>query len=264
MAGRPKTRAKREAAQQAAAAQHKPMTNAERQAAYRARKRQQQETSATPQRGEAQKSERPKKRQGAAVPQMAEDRPSPTVAGSSPACAPEQAPAEQRSQTAEGGLSAAAQPPASRNVVTLHPVPRRNASKEEIAVTLAANWPDILERLTQGEWPGQIAKAMKVRVADLLGWVGEDSDRRSEYARACEVAAMANLEEAERLLRDAKNNVDITKARDMAYHLRWLASRRDPKNFGDKVDVTSGGKPLARPVEQIDKELQKLLRPRVA
>ena len=78
------------------------------------------------------------------------------------------------------------------------------------------------------------------------------------------MAASAKVAEAEKLLRDAGNGNEIYRAERLANHLRWVASRLDTRKFGDKVDVTSGGKPLARPIEQIDKELQKLLRPRVA
>lgn len=50
---------------------------------------------------------------------------------------------------------------------------------------------------------------------------------------------------AEKVLIDAKSNLtEITRARELASHYRWKASKRNPKVFGDKVDVTSGGKAL--------------------
>lgn len=50
---------------------------------------------------------------------------------------------------------------------------------------------------------------------------------------------------AERVLIDAKSTLtEITRARELASHYRWKASKRNPKVFGDKVDVTSNGKTL--------------------
>lgn len=50
---------------------------------------------------------------------------------------------------------------------------------------------------------------------------------------------------AETALLKAKSTLtEITRARELASHYRWKASKRNPKVFGDKVDVTSDGEKL--------------------
>lgn len=277
MAGQPRSRARKQLlasraqrsetvsqseSDSGAAQPKRPLTNAERQARYRERKRLEREAA---QRQDAVKG-KAHERLGGAVPQTAEDRPDPAVAGSIPAGAPD-VDLDGKQEVAAAAAGAAERallglPPAAPANVTPLRVVQRDADP---ATRLAANWDIAIELLTQGKWPGEVAKVIGVKLKDMVAWVDDDPDRKAQYARARQIAAEANLEEAERGLRDAKDNFTLTKARDLAYHLRWLAARRDPVSFGDKVDVTSGGKALlARPVEEIDAELKKILAKRAA
>ena len=40
---------------------------------------------------------------------------------------------------------------------------------------------------------------------------------------------------------------------------KWLLAKLMPKTYGDKLDVTSGGEPLAAPAHQIDARVQSII-----
>ena len=47
---------------------------------------------------------------------------------------------------------------------------------------------------------------------------------------------MANIEDAERQLRNAGDPFELAKADKLGYHLRWKASKANPREYGDKVE----------------------------
>lgn len=52
-------------------------------------------------------------------------------------------------------------------------------------------------------------------------------------------------DKAEQVLIEADGTMtEVTRAKELASHYRWKASKVNPKTFGDKVDVTSAGKAL--------------------
>lgn len=69
-------------------------------------------------------------------------------------------------------------------------------------------------------------------------------DRVNDARRKC---AQVWEERAETVIREAKTSFELTKARDLAHHYRWRASKIAPRQYGDKVtqEITgAGGAPL--------------------
>lgn len=76
-----------------------------------------------------------------------------------------------------------------------------------------------------------------------------------QYARAKEESADVDMETIEDLgdiaIEDAKNpknakssNAIISAYKLKADNLKWAASKKKPKKYGDKTDITSGGEPI--------------------
>jgi ribosomal protein S25 len=139
--------------------------------------------------------------------------------------------------------------------------PKRTArpSQQETEAILSAKWDEIRHRVSEGEWLTAIAEELKVEGAVALEWIDADAGRARAYKAAVEAAAEAALREAERNLRAAGTPAQISKARDLATHLRWVAARRNSRRFGDKLDVTSDGQRIARSIDEVDAELHSLL-----
>lgn len=103
---------------------------------------------------------------------------------------------------------------------------------------------EICERIADGESLRSICgrTAMPSRMT-VLRWLEENELFRGRYARAREFQAdyMDDriLEEAAATTND---NAQAQRVKIDAY--KWRASKLKPKRYGDKIDVTSGDKPI--------------------
>jgi len=72
----------------------------------------------------------------------------------------------------------------------------------------------------------------------------ENHSVRANEARR--ISADTFADKAEKVLIEAEGTIpEISRARELASHYRWAASKKNPREYGDKVDITSDGKPLA-------------------
>lgn len=97
----------------------------------------------------------------------------------------------------------------------------------------------------------------------VLRWLTLDSmeDFRSQYARAREHGIEEKIDElaevakdTEKLVLKHQDNPKIAAALVQAQkiksdNIKWAASKLKPKKYGDKLDVTSGDKPLEQPLQ---------------
>lgn len=91
-------------------------------------------------------------------------------------------------------------------------------------------------------------------------WIRENHDFREQYTRAKEESADALIEEMLDISDDGSNDfMTITKGKK-SYNVenkeatsrsklrvetrKWIASKLKPKKYGDKMDFTTGGKPM--------------------
>lgn len=92
-------------------------------------------------------------------------------------------------------------------------------------------------------------------------WITEDAEKSKQYAHACEMRAETVFEE---ILEIAdKQGEDVVGEDEHGNHIinhnviqrnrlqvdarKWVVARMNPKKFGDKVDVTTGGEKLPAP-----------------
>jgi hypothetical protein len=86
-----------------------------------------------------------------------------------------------------------------------------------------------------------IAVAAKVSKGTLIAWIAADSDRSTRVREARADTAMLWDEKAEQVLDDSKDFLSLAKAREIASHYRWRASKIAPKIYGDKQQVEHSG-----------------------
>ena len=96
----------------------------------------------------------------------------------------------------------------------------------------------ILQDVTQGD----IAAEIGVSPAVLSAWLAASPERSARVRASREQSAQACDDKAEGVLlalRDDSSPAAVTRARELASHYRWRAKVRNPRDFGDKQEVTA-------------------------
>lgn len=84
-----------------------------------------------------------------------------------------------------------------------------------------------------------ISKTVGVDLSALIRWLDADLHRSARAREARIKAAFVWDEMAVQELRNAQRDpVEMTRAREIASHYRWRASKIAPKQYGDKVQHT--------------------------
>lgn len=87
----------------------------------------------------------------------------------------------------------------------------------------------------------EIALEWGVKVSTLRMWIAADPARSARAREARKMAAMIYSEQAEKAIVDAVDELALKKARELAHHLRWKASKADPGEYGEKLEVGNPG-----------------------
>lgn len=101
----------------------------------------------------------------------------------------------------------------------------------------------VCEAIGDGETLTAIAERVGVSIGSLSAWLEADAERS---ARAREVRrAMGRVwdEKAETEIRAAEDDLGLRKAKELAHHYRWRASKISAAEYGDRV--THAGDPSA-------------------
>lgn len=131
------------------------------------------------------------------------------------------------------------------------------AAQEQQAPIDARAWPDSMtgtttERITRhgidaicadilsGKSLARICRDQGWPEATLHGWLSADPERSARVREARANSAEAYAGKAEDVLNDLMSSAtpaEIARAKELAHHYRWMASKRNPKSFGEKVQV---------------------------
>lgn len=107
---------------------------------------------------------------------------------------------------------------------------------------------DIVDRIITGDSYRKIAADLGVSLTTLHRFTSKQ-EHSARVKEALNYSASSFEEKAEDVLINAKGNlVEIQRARELAQHYRWKASKRNPFKYGDKLDITSDGEKIAAPV----------------
>lgn len=117
----------------------------------------------------------------------------------------------------------------------------------------------VCDLLMAGDSQRKIAQTVGVGLATLVRWIAADVDR-SARAREARIASARQFDEmAEEVLTKASDPFELSKAKELAHHYRWKASKASPKEFGDKIEIDQKTTLVDLTDEQLDARLAKLV-----
>lgn len=80
-----------------------------------------------------------------------------------------------------------------------------------------------------------IAEEQGLSIGTFLNWVNGDAERSARVREARSYTARIWDEKAEEVIRDSGEEFDLKKAKELAHHYRWRASKIAPKEYGDRI-----------------------------
>lgn len=111
---------------------------------------------------------------------------------------------------------------------------------------------EILDLFADGETFRAVAKKVGVSTRTLNKFLTR-KDNVEQYYAVLQESSDSYASMAEEALRNSPaDKIEIQRARELAHHYRWMASKRNPKRYGDKLDVdakVSGNIVLQMPSE---------------
>jgi hypothetical protein len=100
----------------------------------------------------------------------------------------------------------------------------------------------VCNMLVEGKRWADIAESFKVPVSTLHGFISTHSEFSARVGIARKISSDSYAEMAELALLRAKSDPnEMTRARELAQHYRWMAGKRNPSTYGDKVQTEHSG-----------------------
>lgn len=130
---------------------------------------------------------------------------------------------------------------------------------EAEAILDAFGLEQLCDRLVSGETQTAIAKSLKVTKGSLSRWISLDADRQARVHQARIEAAQAFDDLAEEAIKKARGKDGIAKARELAHHYRWRASKANPREYGEKLQVDQQTTVINLSDDEIVRRRQKIL-----
>lgn len=107
----------------------------------------------------------------------------------------------------------------------------------------------VCSMIIEGKRWADIAVALDMPISTLHENITKNAEFSARVMAAKDISSEGYADKAEKVLLDAKSTkVEIQRARELAQHYRWMAGKRSPKKYGDKLDVTSDGKAINQSV----------------
>lgn len=120
------------------------------------------------------------------------------------------------------------------------PVAKKRANDSGIDIE------NVCDLILEGKSYVDIAKGLNIGLSKLKHYC-INPNHSARVREALKESADSFEEKAEQILLELPSKAtqgQIVRARELAQHYRWKASKRDPRRFGDKLDVTSDNKAL--------------------
>lgn len=96
---------------------------------------------------------------------------------------------------------------------------------------------EILDLFADGETFRAVAKKVGASTRTLNKFLTR-KDNVEQYYAVLQESSDSYASMAEEALRNSPaDKIEIQRARELAHHYRWMASKRNPKRYGDKLDV---------------------------
>lgn len=121
--------------------------------------------------------------------------------------------------------------------------PAKRVTKPPVAQNKldAAGIDEVCSMLGMGKSLTGIAQEFEISVGSLLTWVEADSERSARVKLVRASMSRHWDEKAESMLAGAGDDFDLRKAKELAHHYRWRASKIAPREYGDKIQTELTG-----------------------
>lgn len=121
---------------------------------------------------------------------------------------------------------------------------------------LGVEW--VCNQIIDGHSQTSVAQSVGVSLATLSNWIAADIERSARVREARIASSRAFDEKAEQALMDASDPFELAKARELASHYRWKASKTNPKEYGERVEIDQKTSITDLTEEQLDAKLAAL------
>ena len=99
----------------------------------------------------------------------------------------------------------------------------------------------VCERLSNGTTMTAVAEEIGVTVGKLSQWIASDEEHSARAREARIHAARIWDEKALSVVEQAQDLFELQRAKELAHHYRWRASKTAPKEYGDKIQAEHTG-----------------------
>lgn len=99
----------------------------------------------------------------------------------------------------------------------------------------------VCERLANGVTMTAIAEEIGVTVGKLSQWIASDEEHSARAREARIHTARIWDEKALSVIEQALDPFELQRAKELAHHYRWRASKTAPKEYGDKLQAELTG-----------------------
>lgn len=111
----------------------------------------------------------------------------------------------------------------------------------------------IVVEIIEGKTLRDIAKECDTPLSTLHDFVSKP-EHSARYTNALQISGDTYANMAEQVLKEAEGTKEeIMRARELAQHYRWMAAKRWPKRYSDKMDIVSNGETVTPPWMHGDK-----------
>lgn len=93
----------------------------------------------------------------------------------------------------------------------------------------------VIESITDGMSLNELARRLGVAIGTLLTWIAASPERSARAREARTYAARIWDEKAIEAIEAAQDPFELARAKEMAHHYRWRASKSAPKDYGEKT-----------------------------
>ena len=126
--------------------------------------------------------------------------------------------------------------------IVLNEMARQSPTKAPAKARIDAIGIDALaQKIADGMSMTGIAAEVGVSIGTLLVWVDQDPERSARAREARIMSARIWDERAEAGIESASDPFELSRAKELAHHYRWRASKIAPREYGDKVSAEVTG-----------------------
>jgi hypothetical protein len=109
----------------------------------------------------------------------------------------------------------------------------------------------LCDRIASGVSLTALAESLEISRYAMSSWIAADENRSARAREARIIAASAYADLALAAIKDAPANpIELSRARELASHYRWQASKASPQEYGDKVETTHKGEMQITAIER--------------